>query len=303
MKKDIVLTANEIEKMTPNKVDKLVEQKTKEILENIQNCTNKIQEAKEAAEYAESMDVGRFWGRGKRTAAKAEATAEALMNTNEAVSELSKVVKESIAFTCLSMAFAQKMTESIAKMMAEGFEDSNGNYISLSNDAKEQGEIILKQAKSYLNSQLQINELEQKQKIKDELDKVQSEKIEVLENKLKEKDSLDSKQDELILKNTERLNKKDEIDELQTQRLEELGALLNNKDLIDSKQEEAIEKNAEAIKVLFEYTKQKDEIDKKQSEEIEKILKTKNKNVLSILSLIISLCSIGLWIFMFIKIY
>ena len=275
MKKELSVTLKDIEKMTPNKVDELVSKKTKEILVNIQNCTNKIQEAKEAAEYAESMEIG-FWRRGKRTAAKATATAEALMNTNEAVSELSNIVKESIAFTCLSMAFAQKMTDSIAQMMAEGFEDSNGNYITLSNDAKEQGEIILKQAKNYLNSQLQINELEAKQK---------------------EQEIIDKQQDELIAKNSERLDEKEKIDELQTQRLEELGALLSNKDLVDQKQEEAILKNSEAVKVLFEYTKQKEELDKKQSEQIEQLINKNKVNVINLLSLGLSIISIGLCIY------
>jgi hypothetical protein len=121
MKKELSVTLKDIEKMTPNKVDELVSKKTKEILVNIQNCTNKIQKAKKAAKYAESMETGGLIGRGERTAAKATATAEALMNTNEAVSELSNIVKESIAFTCLSMAFAQKMTDSIAQMMAWHF--------------------------------------------------------------------------------------------------------------------------------------------------------------------------------------
>ena len=276
MKKELSVTLKDIEKMTPNKVDELVSKKTKEILVNIQNCTNKIQEAKEAAEYAESMETGGFWGRGKRTAAKATATAEALMNTNEAVSELSNIVKESIAFTCLSMAFAQKMTDSIAQMMAEGFEDSNGNYITLSNDAKEQGEIILKQAKNYLNSQLQINELEARQK---------------------EQEIIDKQQDELIAKNSKRLDEKEKIDELQTQRLEELGALLSNKDLVDQKQEEAILKNSEAVKVLFEYTKQKEELDKKQSEQIEQLINKNKVNVINLLSLGLSIISIGLCIY------
>ena len=281
MKKELSVTLKDIEKMTPNKVDELVSKKTKEILVNIQNCTNNIQKAKKAAKYAESMGTGNIFTRGKKTAEKATATAEALINTNEAVSELSNIVKESIAFTCLSMAFAKKMTDSIVQMMAEGFEDSNGNYITLSNDAKEQGEIILKQAKNYLNSQLQINELEARQK---------------------EQEIIDKQQDELIAKNSERLDEKEKIDELQTQRLEELGALLSNKDLVDQKQEEAILKNSEAVKVLFEYTKQKDELDKKQTEQIEQLINKNKVNVLNILSLGLSIISIGLCIYtMFIR--
>lgn len=280
MNNDLVVTVDEIERMTPSKVDELVERKTKEILLNIQACTDKIQEAKEASERAQEMEVGGFWGRGKRTAEKATATANALANTNEAVGELSKIVRESIAFTCLSMAFAQKMTESISQMMVEGFEDSNGNYISLSHDAKEQGEIILKQAKNFLNSQLQIKEIEEKQKQKDELDR---------------------KQDELISQNTERLNEKDKIDALQTKRLEELGDLLNDKDHLDQKQEAAIAKNTEDINLLFEKIKQNEEINKKQSEEIEKIKGIKSKNILSIVSFVISICAITLWLYEFLK--
>ena len=69
--------------------------------------------------------------------------------------------------------------------------------------------------------------------------------------------------------------------------MEELGALLNNKDLVDQKQEEAINKNAEAIKVLFEYIKQKDILDKEQSEEIKKI-KNKKSTKIYIITIIIS---------------
>ena len=191
---DLAVTANEIEKMPPDKVDELVARKSKEILSNIQACTVKIREAKKASERADKMESGGFLERGKRTEEKLSATTGALKNTNDAVSELSKIVTESIAFTCLSMSFAQKMTESISKMMIEGFEDSNGNYISLSNDAKEQGEIILKQAKNFLNSQLQINEIEKKQ----------------------------NQNDELISQIIERLDELEKINALQTLRIEEL---------------------------------------------------------------------------------
>jgi len=106
---------------------------------------------------------------------------------------------------------------------------------------------------------------------------------------LDKKDSLDLEQTENIKKNKKRLDEKDVIDAEQTQRLEELGALLNNKDLVDQKQEEAINKNAEAIKVLFEYTKQKDILDKEQSEEIEKIKNKKSGSAkIYIITIIIS---------------
>ena len=73
--------------------------------------------------------------------------------------------------------------------------------------------------------------------------------------------------------------------------MEELGALLDNKDLVDKKQEEAISKNSEAIKVLFDYTKQKDILDKEQSEEIE-VLKKSSQRKLGILAISISIVAI-----------
>ena len=73
--------------------------------------------------------------------------------------------------------------------------------------------------------------------------------------------------------------------------MEELGTLLSNKDLVDQKQEEAITKNSEAIKVLFEYAKQKDIHDKEQSQEIERIKKFSSKK-LCIAAIIISSCAL-----------
>lgn len=103
----------------------------------------------------------------------------------------------------------------------------------------------------------------------------------------------------------ETLSEKDRIDTEQTQRLEELGALLENKDSVDQKQEEAISanknaiaKNAEAIKVLFEYIKQKDVLDKEQSAKIEAIKKISNRKlcviaiVVSVISFAVSITSI-----------
>lgn len=115
---------------------------------------------------------------------------------------------------------------------------------------------------------------------KDTLDKEQSDKINSLSNENKE-------QNKKLDKISDLLSEKERIDAVQSQRLEELGALLDNKDLVDKKQEEAISKNAEAIKVLFDYTKQKDILDKKQSEEIENIKRT-SSHKLCIISIVIS---------------
>ena len=158
---------------------------------------------------------------------------------------------------------------------------------------KEQEDILKKQ--EFLTSKVKenVSRLDEK----DALDKEQSDKISSLSNENKEQNKKLDK-----IHNT--LSEIERIDAEQSQRLEELGALLDNKALVDKKQEEAISKNSEAIKVLFDYTKQKDILDKEQSEEIE-VLKKSSQRKLGILAISISIvaiiCSIGSLVFQFIK--
>lgn len=187
---------------------------------------------------------------------------------------------------------------------------------------KEQEDILKKQ--EFLTEQVKNNVSRLNEK--DEIDKEQSQKIDSLSNEnkkqneriseisdtLSEKEQIDAeqtkkidslsnenkKQNKRISEFHDSLFEKERIDAEQTQRLEELGTLLSNKDIVDQKQEEAINKNAEAIKVLFEYTKQKDILDKEQSDEIKKIKNFSSKKlcvttlVVSILALIFSVASI-----------
>lgn len=165
--------------------------------------------------------------------------------------------------------------------------------MSVVRQLKEQEDILKKQ--EFLTSKVKenVSRLDEK----DALDKEQSDKISSLSNENKEQNKKLDK-----IHNT--LSEKERIDAEQSQRLEELGALLDNKDLVDKKQEEAISKNSEAIKVLFDYTKQKDILDKEQSEEIE-VLKKSSQRKLGILAISISIvaiiCSIGSLVFQFIK--
>lgn len=157
---------------------------------------------------------------------------------------------------------------------------------------KEQEDILKKQ--EFLTSKVKenVSRLDKK----DALDKEQSDKISSLSNENKEQNKKLDK-----IHNT--LSEKERIDAEQSQRLEELRALLDNKDLVDQKQEEAISKNSEAIKVLFDYTKQKDILDKEQSEEIEVLKSSQRKlGILAIsISIVAIICSIGSLVFQFIK--
>lgn len=284
--KELQISTSKLEKMSSSELEAYAEEKSKFILEKIELSTQRINGARVSAKYAANMKSGLF-GKTKR---KADATANAVIATNEAVAEMNELLQESIRFTCLSLSFAQAMSKHMSALIVNGFKTRDGDFIKLSSDSEEQATYIVQQAEAFAKNQLEVEMKQEAQasKIENLADKVSEN-----ENRLNEKDNLDSKQSAYIAANRKRLDEKDIIDAEQSKRLEELGAILNNKDLVDQKQEEAISKNTEAIKVLFEYTKQKDILDKEQSEEIEKIKATSSKKLSVIAIIISSLAIIG----------
>lgn len=266
---ELAIRKADIDRMSQSEMDAFVKEKAKFILEKINDSTAAIQKAKDAADFARD-DSNFHWY--NRTRKKAEYTANALVETNAAVGELSALVQESVRFTCVSIAFAKTMSQYIMQLLASGFEDSNGNYIKLSDDAAEQAQSIVKQADDFAQKQLAVEERQAEQDNKIERAKmaIDSNKAQIssLSEHLDEKDVLDAQQSEDIQKNTKRLEEKDRIDAEQTKRLDELSMLLGNKDAIDQRQEEAIKKNTDAITTLFYFMKQKDELDKEQSRQI-----------------------------------
>jgi len=291
--KELQISSSKLKTMSQSQLEIFAEEKSKFILEKIELSTQKITDAKDAAKNAANMRSGWF---GK-TRKKADATADAVIATNEAVAEMNELLQESIRFTCLSLDFAQAMSKHISALIVKGFENRDGEFIKLSSDSEEQALYIVEQADAFAKNQLKV---EMKQAKQDSKINNLANKVAENENRLNEKDTLDSAQSAAIANNKKRLDEKDEIDEEQTQRLEKLESLLTQKDVVDQKQEEAIVKNAEAIKVLFEYTKQKDILDKEQSEEIEKIKKASNRKlciftiILSAFALICGAISIAL---------
>lgn len=296
--KELQITSSKLENMSTEQLENFAEEKSKFILEKIEFSVQKISEAKEAAEAASNMRSGWFGKTGK----KADATANAVITTNEAVAEMNELLQESIRFTCLTFGFAQTMSKHMSALILNGFKNHDGEFIELSDNSKEQALYIVQQAEAFAKNQLEleIRQAAQDSKINDFTNKVLNN-----ESRLDEKDLLDKEQSEKIIslsnENKEQnkklseihfsLSEKEKIDEEQSQRLEELGTLLSNKDLVDQKQEEAITKNSDAIKVLFEYAKQKDILDKEQSEEIERIKKFSSKK-LCIAAIIISVCAL-----------
>lgn len=238
----------------------------------IQKALKSAGNAREAAEAAANMSAG-FWHRK-----------DAIEGLQSAVEEIGNATADNASsqkmlFDCLQkMAQVEKIILQIGCMS-----------IAMNRSTVRELELKLKGASKEKLSELAKKELESVVKqIRQQQDILEKQdRLETNVNTL-HKESQNQKK---------RLDDKDLIDVEQTKRLEELGALLSNKDLVDQKQEEAILKNSEAVKVLFEYTKQKDELDKKQSEQIEQLINKNKINIINILSLGLSIISIGLCIY------
>jgi hypothetical protein len=265
--------------ITPSELQKLAEDKSVEILQKIDATTARIAEAKQEGELAKDMKSG-WWG---KTAKKADTTANAVVATNAALSEMNNLLQESIRFTCSSIQFAQVMHKTMAYMMVNGFKDANGQITKLSGDSKETVQLILDEADNFVTKQLAVetkqSEMHKRLDEKDRIDEDQNQRLEKI-NYIFENER------EKIKKTFE---EKEQIDKDQSERLENLQRLLVEKDQIDEKQEDK-------IRLLVEYTKQKDVLDKEQSENIKKIMEElkigvtqkKNAQIFSIIALVIS---------------
>jgi len=149
---DIAVLQNKLESSPPShkELKKLASETTRNILAKIHSCSESIAEAKEAAEDAKNRKVGIF-GIGSKK--KLNATAEALVQTNEAVAEMNNVVQESIKFTCVSYAFAEIMRDTLQVMIANGFKDTDGRIKRLNNNGREAAELVLQETESFAQRQ------------------------------------------------------------------------------------------------------------------------------------------------------
>ena len=182
--KELQISTSKLEKMSPSQLESFAEEKSKFILEKIELSTQKITDAKEAAEDAANMKSGWF-GKTKK---KADATADAVIATNEAIGEMNELLQESIRFTCLSLSFAQAMSKHMSALIVKGFENRDGEFIKLSSDSEEQAMYIVQQAEAFAKNQLEV---EMKQASQDSKIENLADKVSENENRLNEKDNLD----------------------------------------------------------------------------------------------------------------
>ncbi len=207
--------------LSPHELQAIAEQKATAILAKIKEHEEKIKSAKEFAEKATGIKTD--WWRLGNTGKKADATATALVKTNEALKEISDLIQESIKLTCTSIQFAQVMHKTMAYMMVNGFKDAGGNIQKLASESREFVQLILSEAEDFVKKQLAVEQKqaaietwkEQKEKIDEEQskrleellillnenkkdDEARQQEISLLFNNAKQKDQLDKEQSALI---------------------------------------------------------------------------------------------------------
>ncbi|MEO9655500.1 hypothetical protein [Marinomonas sp.] len=196
-----------------------------EIYEHIERVSQRIQEAKTDAEYAQNMKVGFFGKTGK----KATATSNALVRTNEAIAEMNDLIQEAIIFTKSSIEYSTIMMQAMSKMVEHGFKNANGEIIELNESGEEFAEIILSQADEYTNRHLQLVELQKEQKLGlDNVQKISDLKDAELTQQISELRNQSDQSDQEIqalihLKTSEILRKSDQNDEEQLQKINTLN--------------------------------------------------------------------------------
>ncbi|WP_334084179.1 hypothetical protein [Helicobacter typhlonius] len=177
----------------------LVEKTTENIFSNIVRITEKIEKSKQLVKDAENAK-GNFLGFGK-TAKRTELNTKAISQQNEALVEINVLIKESVTLTCCSIFFAKNMVEAMSIMMVSGFKDVDGNTTILSDEQQKHAQVILQQAKNFVEHQTEYEARQEKQEID----------IKTLQGDMREKDSLDEQQSQDISENRENILKNQQI--------------------------------------------------------------------------------------------
>ena len=180
----------EINKNDEKSIQVIVENTAKNILSNIVQVTEKIQDAKELVRDSENCEsdwknifsLGVF-GQSK-TDKRAELNTRAISQQNEAMTEMNKLIQESLKLICCSIFFAKSMIETMSSMMVGGFKDTNGKTIALSEDQEKHANIILQQAKNFVEHQEQyeLRQEKQEQEIKQNKQSIEQNRQDISQN-------------------------------------------------------------------------------------------------------------------------
>lgn len=147
-----------LDKLSDLEQDVKIKEIAVEMARSIESAHEKIKRADELSKSVPDIKGG-FLGFGKQEKIN-DALSQANVVTNEAVTELSKLIQKSVQFTCSSLQVASKMHKALAYLAAYGISDANGRIEVLSDECADSINTIVDQAYDFIESQEAI---EQKQ--------------------------------------------------------------------------------------------------------------------------------------------
>ena len=232
--KDEILSVEILESMPQSELEELAREKAEEIFSNIIKINKKIEEAKKLSTEASGLDTGGSdikniislgiagESREDKIANGLKITIEGQIKQNEAIFELSNIIKESIQFTQLTGKFSIYLQQAMLFLFKNGLEDANGNITKLSGESAKAFCDILDAADKFAASQARLDDkidqiysrLDKKHQVNEEQGQaVQSnaDKIRELFLHMDEKGRLDQEQEKLIAKNAQDIMANTEI--------------------------------------------------------------------------------------------
>jgi len=194
---------------------------------------------------------------------KEAATKEAVIKSNALAYDLNVLIQEAITFECTSIQMARVMSDTIEKILTEGFSDADGNTIILSKELQFFARMIVEEGKSFTKKQLEVSSWQSEDTSKGvtEEQKLAQKEQKLLESNnrlkiIKEKFSII----EIELDKA----KTDQIVNLQKDRLDSVLKILNNNELMKA------DGATECIRILCEYVKQQTSLTEMLSKKIER---------------------------------
>lgn len=152
----------ELANKSESDIAKYAKDTANKIFVRINELTKSIDEAKALSKEAQSVKTdlrhrlsGGLLGESD-TDKRSKLNARVNIQQNNAISEMSDLIKGCINLTQCSFLFAEYMVEEMSIIMVKGFKDKDGDIISISDSTKEQAQILLAEAQSSLERQRKI---------------------------------------------------------------------------------------------------------------------------------------------------
>jgi hypothetical protein len=177
------ITSLKFDSLSRNQLTAYGEKASSAILEKINQSAERIALAKRRASDAESMKTGIFGGTAKKT----DATATAVVATNEAVHEMNELMRALIVYTQLNSKLSKVMNGAMARMMAEGFKDRDGHLVELNQNGEDFANIVMQEAEDFSTRQLEVENMQSEQSAKiEDINKQSLKRSQENENKISE---------------------------------------------------------------------------------------------------------------------